>query len=110
MYITTKIGWAAAPCALVASVLFAKPVQAQQPADTAYRAMQQRGQQTMGVDQATSSQSFQSLPDGGRIIWCGTWTPESYASGSTFAIWSGPSPLETSRCRCSCKSTERPAT
>jgi hypothetical protein len=30
--------------------------------------MQQRGQQTMGVDQTTSSHGFQSLPDGGRIV------------------------------------------
>jgi hypothetical protein len=30
--------------------------------------MQSRGQQTMGVDQTTSSHGFQSLPDGGRIV------------------------------------------
>jgi hypothetical protein len=30
--------------------------------------MQLRGQQTMGVDQTTSSHGFESLPDGGRIV------------------------------------------
>jgi hypothetical protein len=35
--------------------------------DSAYRAMQARGQKIMGVDQYTSAHQFQSLPDGGRI-------------------------------------------
>jgi hypothetical protein len=41
---------------------------AQQPADTAYHSMQARGAMTMGVDQETSNHGFQSLPDGGRIV------------------------------------------
>ena len=35
--------------------------------DSAFRAMQARGQEVMGVDQYTSVHHFQSLPDGGRI-------------------------------------------
>jgi len=41
---------------------------AQHPADPAYHSMQMRGAMTMGVDQETSSHGFQSLPDGGRIV------------------------------------------
>ncbi|MGH7719980.1 MAG: hypothetical protein ACREON_14210 [Gemmatimonadaceae bacterium] len=36
-------------------------------ADSAYRAMQERGRRAMGVDQYTSSHQFEALPDGGRI-------------------------------------------
>ena len=46
----------------------AAPLAAQQPNDTAYHSMQARGKTTMGVDQATSNHGFQSLPDGGRIL------------------------------------------
>jgi hypothetical protein len=35
--------------------------------DTAFRAMQSRGQEVMGVDQYTSIHHFALLPDGGRI-------------------------------------------
>src|SRR5688500_20401798 len=38
------------------------------PADSAFAALQTRGQQAMGVDQYTSSHVFESLPDGGRIV------------------------------------------
>jgi hypothetical protein len=64
----TKIGSSPLAGVLVAAVLFAAPLQTQQPTDTAYRSMQERGQQTMGVDQTTSSHGFMSLPDGGRIV------------------------------------------
>jgi hypothetical protein len=64
----TNIGKSAASGAFVAMLLLATPALAQQPADTGYRAMQLRGQQTMGVDQTTSSHGFESLPDGGRIV------------------------------------------
>lgn len=36
-------------------------------ADTAFAAMQARGEQAMGVDQYTSTHVFDALPDGGRI-------------------------------------------
>jgi hypothetical protein len=64
----TKIGQSAAFGAFVAGLVFTMPARAQQSADTAYRAMQARGEKTMGVDQTTSSHGFQSLPDGGRIV------------------------------------------
>ena len=35
--------------------------------DTAFAAMQARGQMAMGVDQYTSTHTFDALPDGGRI-------------------------------------------
>lgn len=35
--------------------------------DSAFRALQQRGQGTMGVDQYASKHRFEDLPDGGRI-------------------------------------------
>jgi hypothetical protein len=35
--------------------------------DSAFAAMQQRGQRAMGVDQYTSTHHFEALPDGGRI-------------------------------------------
>lgn len=37
-------------------------------ADSAYAALQARGQQAMGVDQYTSSHVFEPLSDGGRIV------------------------------------------
>lgn len=37
------------------------------PADTAFSALQLRGQVAMGVDQYTSTHRFDALPDGGRI-------------------------------------------
>ena len=64
----TKIGQSAALGAFVIAVALATPARAQQSTDTAYRAMQERGEKTMGVDQTTSSHGFQSLPDGGRIV------------------------------------------
>lgn len=38
------------------------------PGDTAFAAMQNRGQEAMGVDQYTSTHRFDDLPDGGRIV------------------------------------------
>ena len=40
---------------------------ARDSADSAYALVQQRGHAAMGVDQYTSSHSFEPLPDGGRI-------------------------------------------
>ncbi|MBI1722513.1 MAG: hypothetical protein HYR48_01230 [Gemmatimonadetes bacterium] len=40
---------------------------ARQRGDTAFAAMQQRGQRVMGVNQYTSTHRFDELPDGGRI-------------------------------------------
>lgn len=37
------------------------------PHDSAYAAMQERGKHAMGVDQYTSTHTFDSYPDGGRI-------------------------------------------
>jgi hypothetical protein len=37
-------------------------------ADTAFAAVQARGQAVMGVDQYTSAHVFEDLPDGGRIV------------------------------------------
>lgn len=37
------------------------------PADSAFAAMQTRGHMAMGVDQYTSTHTFDALPDGGRI-------------------------------------------
>ena len=37
------------------------------PADSAFAALQARGQVAMGVDQYTSTHRFDALPDGGRI-------------------------------------------
>ncbi len=37
-------------------------------ADTAFAALQARGEVAMGVDQYTSTHVFESLPDGGRIV------------------------------------------
>jgi hypothetical protein len=57
----------------IATLACAAPLAAQQhdPAhvhsDSAYAAMQSRGQGVMGVDQYTSRHVFESLPDGGRI-------------------------------------------
>jgi hypothetical protein len=64
----TKIGQGAVLRAFVAVAVLGTPALAQQPADTANRAMQSRGQQAMGVEQTTSSHRFASLPDGGRIV------------------------------------------
>ncbi|MEP6472187.1 MAG: hypothetical protein ABJC74_00595, partial [Gemmatimonadota bacterium] len=36
--------------------------------DSAFSALQQRGEHYMGVDQTTSTHKFQDLPDGGRIV------------------------------------------
>jgi len=37
-------------------------------ADSAYSAVQQRGEAVMGVDQYTSHHVFEDLPDGGRVV------------------------------------------
>lgn len=58
-----KIGGAFAVAAILGG-----PLAGQAPADSAYRAMQTRGRQTMGVEQTTSTHRFESLPDGGRIV------------------------------------------
>ena len=63
------------PRRLVASALVASPSAAQDHAahhpaatnDSAFRALQQRGAGTMGVDQYASRHRFEDLPDGGRI-------------------------------------------
>lgn len=39
-----------------------------QAADTAFAALQQRGEKAMGVDQYASAHVFEPLPDGGRIV------------------------------------------
>jgi hypothetical protein len=44
--------------------LVCRPLAAQ---DSAFQALQQRGQTAMGVDQYTSLHHFDPLPDGGRI-------------------------------------------
>ena len=36
--------------------------------DSAFAALQQRGETAMGVDQYTSQHVFESLPDGGRVV------------------------------------------
>ena len=38
-----------------------------QAADTSFASMQERGKMAMGVDQSTSTHTFDALPDGGRI-------------------------------------------
>jgi hypothetical protein len=65
---------------LAVALVSAGTVSAQQPtshdsslhaqhmqSDSAYAAVQRRGQGVMGVDQYTSTHVFESLPDGGRI-------------------------------------------
>jgi hypothetical protein len=59
--------------ALTAAVLLAacgtKDTRAAKPAtDSAFAAVQERGQAVMGVDQYTSTHVFEDLPDGGRIV------------------------------------------
>lgn len=49
---------------IMLGLCFAAPLAAQ---DSAFRALQQRGQMVMGVDQYTSTHHFDPLPDGGRI-------------------------------------------
>ena len=51
---------------LIASACRAAPTRST-PGDTAFAALQTRGQQAMGVDQYTSTHQFDDLPDGGRI-------------------------------------------
>ncbi len=51
---------------LIASACRAAPTRST-PGDTAFAALQTRGQQAMGVDQYTSTHRFDDLPDGGRI-------------------------------------------
>jgi hypothetical protein len=42
-------------------------VAAQEPQDTAFASLQERGRTAMGIDQYTSTHRFDDLPDGGRI-------------------------------------------
>jgi hypothetical protein len=51
------------PCALNAQSGGSKP----RTTDTAFAAMQERGRKAMGVDQYTSTHTFDALPNGGRI-------------------------------------------
>ena len=50
---------------IMLGLCFAAPRAAQ---DSAFRALQQRGQMVMGVDQYTSQHVFEPLPTGGRIV------------------------------------------
>ncbi len=50
------------------TVLDAKVTEHQHQSDTAFAAVQSRGEAVMGVDQYTSAHVFEDLPDGGRII------------------------------------------
>ncbi len=43
------------------------PADSARRADSAFRALQERGHMAMGVDQYTSAHRFEPLPDGGRI-------------------------------------------
>ena len=45
-----------------------RPSSAASPPDTAFAAMQERGETVMGVDQYASAHVFEELPDGGRIV------------------------------------------
>jgi hypothetical protein len=51
----------------IAAVSLAPSLATAQAHDTAFAALQSRGQQVMGVDQYTSIHRFDDLPDGGRI-------------------------------------------
>ena len=46
----------------------AEPARETVPADSSFAALQERGAEAMGVNQYTSSHSFEPLPDGGRIV------------------------------------------
>ncbi len=50
------------------TVLDAKVTEHQHEPDSAFAAVQSRGETVMGVDQYTSTHVFEDLPDGGRII------------------------------------------
>lgn len=52
---------------LMAFTFHLSVVAAQQEADTAFAALQERGRAAMGVDQYASKHRFDDLPDGGRI-------------------------------------------
>lgn len=54
--------------ALLAGAFLSTGVAALSAQDSAYKAMQQRGQKAMGVDQYSSTHTFDDLPDGGRIM------------------------------------------
>jgi len=45
-----------------------RPAERTPRADSAFAAMQSRGETVMGVDQYTSAHVFEDLPDGGRIV------------------------------------------
>ncbi len=53
---------------LVAAALGCGVAESPQPPDTAFSALQQRGQKAMGVDQYASAHVFEPLSDGGRIV------------------------------------------
>lgn len=56
---------------LACFVLACGPARTEMPGtsrDSAFAALQERGETAMGVDQYTSSHVFESLPDGGRIV------------------------------------------
>ncbi|HYK82190.1 MAG TPA: hypothetical protein VEU55_03525 [Gemmatimonadales bacterium] len=56
------------PLLVILVCLVARPLAAQDATpDSAFRALQQRGEVAMGVDQYTSWHHFDPLPDGGRI-------------------------------------------
>lgn len=59
---TLRLGIAALAAILMAC---SRPV----PADRSFEAVQERGAIAMGVDQYTSTHTFDSLEDGGRIMW-----------------------------------------
>lgn len=62
-----KIGRRLKSRLLVVAFLLPVPLQSQSSTDMAFESMQARGKHTMGVDQNTSTHTFESLPDGGRI-------------------------------------------
>ena len=72
--------------------------------DSAYSAMQERGQMVMGVDQYTSIHHFDDLPNGGRItlVRAADDTAGASASSNTCAQSRPRSLPGTSRRRCSC--------
>ncbi len=63
-WLTVAIGMSLTSAPLLAQRHTHPPAQKN---DSAFRALQERGREVMGVDQYTSSHVFESLPDGGRI-------------------------------------------
>ena len=54
---------------------------ARRPSDSAFAAMQTRGQAVMGVDQYASAHVFEDLADGGRIIFLAFQRSAHHAGG-----------------------------